>query len=212
MLSRPPLKDLGRDAGFEDELDHYNYRRWTANGANRNFTSQERKRVLGQSGDGVFERHYQSEFVQRDLQHVVLLLRPSQEGLLRELKEEMRSQNAREPFPNLYHRHDEVKKSLAKLRKTLLLGKGDGAVLDDIEDDEEGLLPIPEYIFPERARLVEAFYGPEAESFEENQLLARRIQVTKNMVAFSRLCEPNRRGKRVNWEADEKRRRKRITP
>jgi hypothetical protein len=301
--SRQALKYLGRDAGFEDELGHYNYRRWTANEANRtsplneillrhldgraiqylfnvsnslstgNFTSQERKRVLGQSGDGVFERHYQSEFVQRDLQHVVLL-RPSQEGLLRqagsmlrnrdplapsdltdeqrkvirrdpeilelrrerrELKEEMRSlagtvQNARKPFPNIYHRHDEVKKSLAKLRKTLvdgtkqtirkdyfhntpvleidrqieqLLGKGDGAVLDDMEDDEEISLPIPEYIFPERARLVEAFYGPEAESFEEDQLLARRIQVTKDMVAFSRLCEPNRRGKRVNWEVDE---------
>ncbi|KAN0072444.1 Protein of unknown function (DUF3435) domain containing protein [Elaphomyces granulatus] len=66
-----------------DELGHYNYRRWTANEANRNFISQERKKVLGQSGDGVFERYYQSEFVQRDLQHVVLL-RPSQEGLLRD--------------------------------------------------------------------------------------------------------------------------------
>ncbi|KAN0069176.1 Protein of unknown function (DUF3435) domain containing protein [Elaphomyces granulatus] len=82
--SRQALKDLGRDAGFEDDLGHYNYRHWAANEA-RNFTSQERKRVLGQSGDGVFERHYQSEFVQRDLQHVVLL-RPSQEG-----HEEMRS-------------------------------------------------------------------------------------------------------------------------
>ena len=50
---------------------------------------------------------------------------------------------------------------------------------------------------------MEAFYGPEAESFEGDQLLARRIQVTKDMVAFSRLCEPNRRGKRANWEVDE---------
>ena len=102
--SRQALKDLGRDAGFEDEFGHYNYQRWTANVANRtylsiernfaqtsafdgrtiqyifnvsnslstgNFTSRGRKRVLGQSGDGVFGRHYQSEFVQRDLQHVV---------------------------------------------------------------------------------------------------------------------------------------------
>jgi hypothetical protein len=45
------------------------------------FTSQERKRVLGQSGDFIFEKHYQKEFIQRDLQHVVLL-RPSQEGLV----------------------------------------------------------------------------------------------------------------------------------
>jgi hypothetical protein len=45
-----------------------------------------------------------------------------------------------------------------------LLGKGDGAVLDDREDDEEGSLPIPEYIFPERARLVEAFYNRPTDS------------------------------------------------
>ncbi|KAN0074029.1 Protein of unknown function (DUF3435) domain containing protein [Elaphomyces granulatus] len=146
------LKDLGQDAGFEDHLGHYNYQRWTANEANRIFTSQERKRVLGQSGDGVFERHYQSEFIQRDLQHAVFL-RPSQEGLLRraggmlwnrdplapsdltdeqrqlrrekmELKEELRSlagtiQNAQGPFPQLYQRHEAVKKELSKLRKTV---------------------------------------------------------------------------------------------
>lgn len=47
-----------------------------------NFTSQERQRVLGQSGNTVFEKHYQSQFIARNLQHVVLL-RPSQDGLLR---------------------------------------------------------------------------------------------------------------------------------
>ena len=57
-----------------------------------NFTSQERKWVLGQSGDGVFERHYQSEFVQGDLQHVVLL-RPSQEGLLRQAGSMLRNRD-----------------------------------------------------------------------------------------------------------------------
>lgn len=36
-----------------------------------NFTSQERQRVLGQSGNAVFEKHYQSQFIGRDLQHVV---------------------------------------------------------------------------------------------------------------------------------------------
>ncbi|EED16117.1 conserved hypothetical protein [Talaromyces stipitatus ATCC 10500] len=71
--SRQALRELGRDAKFEDDIGHYNYRRWTANEGNRNFTSQERQRVLGQSGDGVFERHYQSQFMQRNLQHVVLL-------------------------------------------------------------------------------------------------------------------------------------------
>lgn len=37
--------------------------------------------MLGQSGDAVFEKHYQSQFIGRDLQHVALL-RPSQEDLL----------------------------------------------------------------------------------------------------------------------------------
>jgi hypothetical protein len=39
--------------------------------------------VLGQSGDAGFEKHYQSQFIQRGLQHVVLLRRPPQQGLLR---------------------------------------------------------------------------------------------------------------------------------
>ncbi|CAG8005703.1 unnamed protein product [Penicillium nalgiovense] len=80
--SRRALQELGRDARFENDIGHYNFRRWAANEVNRNFTSQERQRVLGQSGDAVFERHYQSQFIARDLQHVVLL-RPPQEGLLR---------------------------------------------------------------------------------------------------------------------------------
>ncbi|EKV17642.1 hypothetical protein PDIP_30550 [Penicillium digitatum Pd1] len=81
-LSRQALKELGRDARFEDDTGHYNFRRWTANEVNKNFISQERQRVLGQSGDAVFENHYQSQFIARDLQHVVLL-RPSQDGLVR---------------------------------------------------------------------------------------------------------------------------------
>ena len=56
-----------------------------------------------------------------------------------------------------------------------------------------------EYVFSERARLVENFYGPDAENFDEDKLLARRIQVTKDMVALMQLCEPPQRGNRVNW-------------
>lgn len=70
--SQQALQELGWDAKFEDAIGHYNYRRWTANEVNWNFTSQEQKRVLGQSGDTVFEKHYQSQFIGRDLQHVVL--------------------------------------------------------------------------------------------------------------------------------------------
>ncbi|EAW15512.1 uncharacterized protein NFIA_048490 [Aspergillus fischeri NRRL 181] len=198
-----------------------------------NFTSQERQRVLGQSGDAVFERHYQSQFIGRDLQHV--LLRPSQEGLLRvagsmlrkrdplapsgltdqqkraichdprilelrreqrELKEEMRSlagivAKARESFPHLHERHEAVKKELSR---------SDAESCEDVDsDDEDWDIPIPEYVFPERVRLVENFYGPEAECFDADKLLARRIQVTKDMVALSKLCEPSRRGNPINW-------------
>lgn len=179
--------------------------------------------MLGQSGDAVFEKHYQSQFIGRDLQHVVLL-RPPQEGLLRlagsmlrkrdllapssqltnaqrraicqspeilelrrekrELMEEMRSlagtvKKAQKPFPHLYERHEEVKKELSQLRKTMtrstqetarktyfhdapvievskqikrLLGpsvEGDGDAADSSEEDDWEL-PIPDYVFPER--------------------------------------------------------------
>lgn len=250
----------------------------TRNGADyllaENFTSQERQRVLGQSGDAVFEKHYQSQFIARDLQHVVLL-RPSQEGLVsfagsmlrkrdlsapsdlteahkraicqnpeilqlrrekRELMAEMRSvagtiKNARDTFPHLFQRHENVKKDLAKLRKTLaietretarkdyfnnapvlevdrqikqmLLGESHAEERDaDSSAEEDWELPIPDYVFPERARLVENFYGPQAEDFDEDKLLTRRIQVTKDMVALLQLCEPSRRGNRVNWDLD----------
>ncbi|THC96071.1 hypothetical protein EYZ11_004444 [Aspergillus tanneri] len=45
--SRQALQELGRDARFKDNIGYYNYRRWTTNKVNWNFTSQERKRVLG---------------------------------------------------------------------------------------------------------------------------------------------------------------------
>lgn len=148
----------------------------------------------------------------------------------RELMEDMRSLagtigKAREPFPHLYQRHEEVKKELSQLRKTLanntrqtarkeyfhtapvleadrqikqLLGQSDVDQSDaDSSEDEDWELPTPDYVFPERARLVENFYGPKAENFDEDKLLARRIQVTKDMVALSQLCEPNRRGNRT---------------
>ena len=35
--SRQALQELGRDARFEDDIGHYNYRRWTANEVNRTF-------------------------------------------------------------------------------------------------------------------------------------------------------------------------------
>ncbi|THC96075.1 hypothetical protein EYZ11_004448 [Aspergillus tanneri] len=85
-----------------------------------------------------------------------------------------------------------------------LLGQSNNTHGDaDSSEDKDCELPIPEYIFPKRARLVENFYGPEAENFDEDMLLERRIQVTKDMVALSQLCEPNWRGNRVNWDKDD---------
>ncbi|KAL5366337.1 hypothetical protein BJX96DRAFT_169843 [Aspergillus floccosus] len=120
---------------FENNIGHYNYRRWTAN--------KERKRVLSQSGDRRRRAVCQSP--------EILELRREK----RELMEEMRA-------------------------------------LAGTEDYE---LLIPDYIFSGRARLVEKFYGPGAEDFNEEKLLARPIQVTKDLVVLLRLCEPARRVK-----------------
>jgi hypothetical protein len=60
-----------------------------------------------------------------------------------------------------------------------------GADLSDSEHmDEDQNPPIPEYVFPERARIVEAFYGLKAETLEGDLALVRRIQVMKDMTAL----------------------------
>ena len=134
-------------------------------------------------------------------------------------------------FPHLYEKHESLCKELSQLRKTLakdtketarkehfrnapivevdrqikrLLGQVDPEDSDvDRSEKKDWELPTPTYIFPERERLAENYYGPDAENYEEDKLLARRIQVTKDMVALSTLCEPSRRGNRVNWNFDD---------
>ena len=117
------------------------------------------------------------------------------------------------PFPHLFQWYETVKKDLAKLRKTLtietreiatkdyfnnapmlevdrqikqiLLGESDTEERDaDSSAEEDWELPILDYVFPERARLIENSYGPEGEDFDEDRLFTRRIQVTKDMVAL----------------------------
>jgi hypothetical protein len=57
-----------------------------------------------------------------------------------------------------------------------LLGHSNAESCEDVDsDDEDWDIPIPEYVFPERARLVENFYGPKAECFDADKLLARCI-------------------------------------
>jgi hypothetical protein len=144
--------------------------------------------------------------------------------------DEHQIKNARNPFPRLYQKHENVKKEITKLRKRFatdtreaarkdhfqdapvlevdrqikqLLGESDEISDDEDSGGESWELPTPNHAFAERASLVGNFYGPDAENFDEDKLLARRIQVTKDMVALLRLCEPNRRGNRVNWNIDD---------
>jgi len=77
-----------------------------------------------------------------------------------------------------------------------LLGDADAYSSESEEDCEP---PTPDYLFQERERIVEAFYGPDAETLDGEPALNRRIQVTKDMVALCGLSEPNRRGRRFNW-------------
>ena len=62
-----------------------------------------------------------------------------------------------------------------------------------------GILPISHYEFPERARIMEASYGPDAETLDDDLALTRRIQVTKDLTARCGLSEPTRRGKTFNY-------------
>jgi hypothetical protein len=137
---------------------------------------------------------------------------------------------AQDQYPELYWKHDEVCKKLEKVRRTLrqeakqkmreeyydtmpinevdkqidqLVDNPDADLSDSEDMDEDWNPPIPEYVFPERARIVEAFYGPEAETLEGDLALARRIQVTKDMTALCGLWEPNRRGRIVNWNKED---------
>jgi hypothetical protein len=59
--------------------------------------------------------------------------------------------------------------------------------------------PVPEYAFPERARIVDAFLGPEAESMTGKEALTQRIQVVRDLAALCVLRELSRRGKAFNW-------------
>jgi hypothetical protein len=70
---------------------------------------------------------------------------------------------------------------------------------DDDEDDKEWSPPIPNYRFPERSRLAEAFFGPDAETLAGAAALARRIQVINDLAALCKLREPPCRQKLFNW-------------
>lgn len=45
---------------------------------------------------------------------------------------------------------------------------------------------------------MEAFYGDNAEALDDEAVLLTRIKVTEDIVAFCKLSEPNRRGRKSN--------------
>ncbi|KAL3428577.1 hypothetical protein BDV09DRAFT_190833 [Aspergillus tetrazonus] len=187
---------LGQDARFKDNIGYYNY---------RNFTSQERQRVLGQSGN--------TEGLLRVAGSMLRKWDPLAPSNLTDAQKDSIHQNPRvlelrqEKRKLIEEIYEGVKKELSQLRKSLANNTRETAQKEYFHTapvlevdrqinsgDEDWEEPTPDYVFSERARLVENFYGPEAENFDEDKLLARRIQVTKDMVALSQLCEPNRRG------------------
>lgn len=82
------------------------------------------------------------------------------------------------------------------------LARGDEGKVEDEDESEDWEPPVLEYAFPECVRIVEAFYGLDAEILDGDAPFPRRIQVTKDMVALCKLPEPNRRGMNLNWSID----------
>ena len=80
---------------------------------------------------------------------------------------------------------------------------GESSNIDSADAPEEWNPPIPEYPFVERARIADAFFGPDAESLDGERALARRIQVVTDLAALCELRESSRRGKSFNWNKGE---------
>lgn len=63
--------------------------------------------------------------------------------------------------------------------------------------------PIPEYIFEERARIANAFWGPNAGTLAGEAALHQRIQVVEDLAALCHLREQRVPGRRINnYESD----------
>lgn len=128
-------------------------------------------------------------------------------------------QAAAGPYPELYQQHDEVCRTLTRVRKVLRheakkkgreecydsmpkigVDKHIDQLLDrqdqDLSDEEGAGEDWNPYVFPEWARIVAAFYRPEPETLEDD--LGRIIYVTMDLMALCGLSAPSLRGKRCN--------------
>lgn len=240
-----------------------------------------RNRILGQSSSAVYEKYYHDNFINCDIQSMVLL-RPSQNHLIQaasqmnkdrdplaptglndahreeirntkylcrlrlernalsiEIKSkygsiskakhteiwQQRSQKGKqidkiraayrreklEAVKDDYHKQMptmEIEKQLERMARKKLDAEdrkldqddSDSDDDDDNDDNDEGWEPpIPDYRFPERSRLAEAFFGPDAETMTRAAALARRIQVINDLAALCKLRKPPCRQKPFNW-------------
>ncbi|KAL2868373.1 uncharacterized protein BJX67DRAFT_371439 [Aspergillus lucknowensis] len=137
-----------------------------------NFTSQEQQRVLGQLGnrEGLLWVA-RSMLRKRDPQAPTNLIDAQKCSICQNPKTARREYFHNAPVL-------EIDKQIKQM-----LGQSDVEQSNaDSSKDEDWELPIPEY------------------NFDKDKLLARYIQVTKDMVALSQLCKPTRRGNQINWD------------
>jgi hypothetical protein len=156
----------------------------------------------------------------------IIQLRKERLRLKNEIRSLARTVKAAEKsYPKLYRQHNEIYKKLTRVKKALrnetkkkrrekyydtmpkieidkqidqFLNKQNEDLSNTEDKDKYWNPPIPHYEFLERARIVEAFYGPDAKTINDNLALTRRIQVTKNLTALYGLSKPTRRKKTFN--------------
>jgi hypothetical protein len=114
-------------------------------------------------------------------------------ALRREAKKKAKENYFRD-MPN-----QEIDKQIGKLVGTDENARGEEESEEISKEENDWELPAPEYAFPERARIVDAFYGPDSDnSSSDDAAILRRIQVTKDMIALCKLQEPPRT-RNGNW-------------
>jgi hypothetical protein len=77
-----------------------------------------------------------------------------------------------------------------------LLGKSPDINSEDMTEEWNPF--IPKYLFIERARIADAFFGPNAELIDGKKTFTRRSQVVGDLAALYKLRQPSRRGKPFN--------------
>ena len=88
----------------------------------------------------------------------------------------------------------ELKKQIQKLKHDSSATKDSEQIDTDAEEWEP---PAPKYVFQERARIANAFWGPDAGTLAGEAALNQRIQAVKDLAALCLLREQCVTGKRM---------------